>query len=70
MKNYTILKTEIPNIFTIQDETPWNINIVRGEDVALLPQLIAMLNDIADNGGDTDGVSLEIFLGKNNLRKK
>ena len=79
MKNYTVLKTNVPDIFTLEDECGKPVADVRGEAEAnafaslpektiLLEIMVATLNDIVDNKGKfNDGI--ELFLTTNGLRK-
>ena len=52
MKNYTILKTGAPNIFTLEDENGKPIADVRGEAnaniFAHIPELLKMLDACVD----------------------
>lgn len=52
MKNYTILKTGAPNIFTLEDENGKPVADIRGEALANifahLPELLKMLDACVD----------------------
>ncbi len=72
MKNYEVIKTEVPGIFTLFDnETGKRTADVSGESEAktfsLVPQMVAILNEIVDNGGMSNEETLKLFLERNNL---
>ena len=69
--NYKIIQTEVTEIFTLENENGEKVADVRGEaeakKFALLPQMVAILNEIVDNGGMANAETLKLFLERNNL---
>lgn len=69
--NYKIKPSAAKEIFTLEDENGNTVADVRGRELAekfaALPQIVAILNEIVDNGGMTNEKTLKLFLERNNL---
>lgn len=72
MRNFKIIPTERPSVFTLENENGVWIADVNGRELAdklkLLPQMIGILNELVDNQGLCVWEQIEMFLQRNNLR--